>query len=210
MSIESLEHMVRSRVRMFLRHTWLVTILGTAALAAALWVAFYFTTEADHMRIAAGTVDAKFVQSLTNQIAKGHHDLSLQVVQTRNSAETAQAISKGEADLAVLPSNLEDSVNWPVVAIVRQNVMALIVPPGTAKSKGGDNGAVAATAAKATKSAGSKSAAASKPAKAAKSAKSVKSSDGDDSDTSDDSSDSAKFGKVDSTFRQARRHRHRQ
>ncbi len=87
-------------------------------------------------------------------------------------------------------------MNWPVVAIVRQNVMALIVPPGTAKSKGGDNGAVAATAAKATKSAGSKSAAASKPAKAAKSAKSVKSSDGDDSDTSDDSSDSAKFGKV--------------
>jgi hypothetical protein len=51
---------------MFLRHTWLVTILGTLGLAAALWVIFYFTTEADHMRIAAGPVDAKFVQALTN------------------------------------------------------------------------------------------------------------------------------------------------
>ena len=128
MSIESLEHMVRSRVRMFLRHTWLVTILGTLALAAALWAGFYFTTEADHMRIAAGPVDAKFVQALTNQIAKGHQNLSLQIVPTQGSRQTAQAISKGDADLAVLPSNLEDSVNWPVIAIVRQNVMALIVP----------------------------------------------------------------------------------
>ena len=140
MSIESLEHMVRSRVRMFLRHTWLVTVLGTLGLAAALWVAFYFTTEADHMRIAAGPVDAKFVQALTNQIAKGRQDISLQIVPTQGSRQTAQAISKGAADLAVLPSNLEDSVNWPVIAIVRQNVMALIVPPpGAGKPKGGQN-----------------------------------------------------------------------
>ena len=76
MSIESLEHMVRSRVRTFLRHTWLVTILGTIVLVAAVWAGFYFTTQADHMRIAAGPVDAKFVQALTNQIAKGHHNLS--------------------------------------------------------------------------------------------------------------------------------------
>ncbi len=190
MSIESLEHMVRSRVRMFLRHTWLVTILGTLALAAFLWAGFYFTTEADHMRIAAGPVDAKFVQALTNQIAKGHHNISLQIVPTQGSSQTVQAISKGDADLAVLPGNLEDSVNWPVIAIVRQNVMALIVPPpGATKSKGNDTSAAAATSAKGTKSAGSKSAATAKPTKTAKTAKS------DSDDTSDDSG-SDKFGKV--------------
>ena len=48
MSIESLEHMVRSRVRMFLRHTWLVTILGTIVLGGAIWAGIYFTTTADH------------------------------------------------------------------------------------------------------------------------------------------------------------------
>ena len=37
-------------------------------------------------------------------------------------------MSKDQADLAILPSNLDDSLNWPVVAILRQNVMALIVP----------------------------------------------------------------------------------
>jgi TRAP-type uncharacterized transport system substrate-binding protein len=171
---------------MFLRHTWLVTILGTIGLAAALWAAFYFTTEANHMRIAAGSVDAKFVQALTDQIAKGHHDISLQVVPTRSSGETAQAISKGQADLAVLPSNLEDSVNWPVIAIVRQNVMALIVPPpGATKPKDADSGVAAATSAK--------SSGASKATKSTKSKKGAKKADSDDSDTSDDSD---KFGKV--------------
>ena len=192
MSIESLEHMVRSRVRMFLRHTWLVTILGTIALAAALWTGFYFTTEADHMRIAAGPVDAKFVQALTNQIAKGHQNLSLQIVPTQGSRQTAQAISKGDADLAVLPSNLEDSVNWPVIAIVRQNVMALIVPsPSTVGSpKGGQNSDSSAANAKGAKSAGASN------AKSTKSTKGAKKGDSDDSDGSDDSGDSAKFGKV--------------
>ena len=42
------------------------------------------------------------------------------------------AAGKGQADLAILPSNLVDSLNWPVVAILRQNVMALIVPASAA------------------------------------------------------------------------------
>src|SRR5271154_5563164 len=54
MSIESLEHIVRSRVRMFLRHTWLVTLLGTLVLGAAISAAVYFSTKADIMKIAAG------------------------------------------------------------------------------------------------------------------------------------------------------------
>ncbi len=132
MSIESLEHMVRSRVRMFLRHTWLVAILGTLLMVGVVWAGFYFTTEADHMRIAAGPLDAKFVQALSNQIANSHQDLTLQMVPTGGSKETAEAISKGQADLAILPSNLDDSLNWPVVAILRQNVMALIVPASPA------------------------------------------------------------------------------
>jgi TRAP-type uncharacterized transport system substrate-binding protein len=198
MSIESLEHMMRSRVRMFLRHTWLVTLVGTVALVAAVWAGFYFTTKADHMRIAVGTVDAKFVQALTNQIAKDHQDISLQIVPTQGSGETAQAISTGQADLAVLPSNLEDSVNWPVIAIVRQNVMALIVPPPNAAGGKTTDGKTAASpnapVAKAAK--GSKSAKSAKGAKSAKTAKGSKTAKSDDSDSSDDSGDSSKFGKV--------------
>src|ERR1700730_15339742 len=54
MSIGSLEHMMRNRVRMFLRHTWLVTILGTIVLAGVVWAAFYYSTKNTVMRIGAG------------------------------------------------------------------------------------------------------------------------------------------------------------
>jgi TRAP-type uncharacterized transport system substrate-binding protein len=191
MSYESLENMVRSRVRMFLRHTWLATIVGTIALVGGLWGAFYLTTEADHMRIAAGPRDGKFVQALISQIAASRQDLSLQVVPTAGPKESAAAITKGDADLAILPSNLDDPVNWPVLAILRQNVMALVIPaapPAPAKSQ-----KAAAKTAKSGKGSG-------KGAKASKqSAKAAAKDDSDDDSSDDDSSsdsDKAKFGKV--------------
>src|SRR5690348_2018312 len=128
MSYESLEHVVRSRVRMFLRHTWLVTILGTLLLGAAVWAAIHFTVARDYMRIAAGPLDARFVHALSNQLASDHRNLHLQIVPTRSPQATAEAMSKGEADLAILPSQLDNARDWPVVTILRQNVMALIVP----------------------------------------------------------------------------------
>jgi len=187
MGIESLEHMMRNRMRMFLRHTWLVTILGTLALGGMVWAGFYFTTQADHMRIAAGPVDAKFVEALATELSDGHHNLTLQIVPTQSSKDTAEAMSKNEADLAILPSNLDDSLNWPTIAILRQNVMALIVlPPPPAKQP---DTAAATKAAKGGKSA--------KPSKPSKPAKAAKSDDDDDSDSdSSDDSDSKKFGKV--------------
>src|SRR6201982_1307178 len=124
----SLEHVVRSRVRMFLRHTWLVTILGTLLLGAAVWAAIHFTIARDYMRIAAGPLDARFVHALSNQLATDHRNLHLQIVPTTSPQATAEAMRKGEADLAVLPSQLDNARDWPVVTILRQNVMALIVP----------------------------------------------------------------------------------
>ncbi|MGC1780463.1 MAG: TAXI family TRAP transporter solute-binding subunit [Xanthobacteraceae bacterium] len=204
MSIGSLEHMVRSRVRMFLRHTWLVTVLGSIVMATAVAAGFYYSNEADRMRIAAGPADGKFLQALSAQIAKGHADISMTAMATPGAKEAAQAMSKGEADLAVLPSNLDDGLNWPVVAILRQNVMALILPPGSAASAAQPDQSVAA--AKSTRSASESKTASS--ANAAKATKSTKTSDkkgdkksakksaaSDDSD-SDESSDDGNFGKV--------------
>jgi len=202
MSIESLEHMVRNRVRMFLRHTWLVTICGTLVLVGAVWAAVYFATDSNHMRIAAGPRDVRFVQALTDQITKQHRDLQLQLVPTASAKDSAEAMSKGQADLAILPSNLVDSLNWPVVAILRQNVMALIIPASAATP------APAATAAKSTPAAkASKPAKSSKATKGGKSAKNSKSAKGgkgaktndsdDDSDNSADGSDSGDSNKSD-------------
>jgi ABC-type nitrate/sulfonate/bicarbonate transport system substrate-binding protein len=159
MSLESLEHSVRNRMRTFLRHTWLVAILGTLAVAGAVWAVFYVTTEAETMRVAAVPTDAKFVDALSEQIAQGHRNLHLKLVAVANPQAAANAIKDGKADLAVLPSPADSSLKWPVVAILRQNVMALIVPAPAA----------APTAAKKGK----------KPAKAEKSDKAEKSEKGD-------------------------------
>jgi TRAP-type uncharacterized transport system substrate-binding protein len=202
MSIESLEHMVRNRVRMFLRHTWLVTICGTLILLGAVWAAVYFATESNHMRIAAGPRDVPFVQALTNQITKQHQDLQLRLVPTASAKDSAEAMSKGQADLAILPSNLVDSLNWPVVAILRQNVMALIVPAPAAAAppaaSAGKTGETAASGKGAEKSAApakpgksAKSSKATKGGKSAKNSKSAKGGKGAKTDDNDDDSDSA-------------------
>ena len=168
------------------------------------------------MRIAVGTVDGKFVQALTNQIANDHQDISLQIVPTQGSGETAQAISKGQADLAMLPSNLDDSVNWPVIAILRQNVMALIVPPPSAagdKTTGGKTAASPnAPAAKAAKGGKSAKGAKRKSAKTAKGGKTAKSDDSDDATTATRATTAAtaEVRQSRATCRQAHRHRDRQ
>src|SRR5262245_14278437 len=199
MSYESLEHVVRSRVRMFLRHTWLVTILGTLLLCAAVWAAIHFTMARDYMRIAAGPLDARFVHALSNQLATDHRNLHLQIVPTTSPQATAEAMSKGEADLAVLPSQLDNARDWPVVAILRQNVMALIVPAtgGTKVEESAATKPAKKASAKGGESKGGESKSAKAGGKNEKGGKGTKSAKGDASDDSDssDSSDS-KFGKV--------------
>ncbi len=192
MNLESLEHMVRSRVRMFLRHTWLVTILGTLALGATIAAAVYYTQQREHVRIAAGPLDAPFVKILSEQIAEEHHNVHLQLVPTDSPQGTAQAMSKDQADLAILPSDLGDTLNWPVIAILRQNVMALIMLPPAPASTAKPEQKPGKEAGKA----GGKSA--KKSAKAAKAGKSGKAAKGADSEAGDDSSPDADspFGKV--------------
>ena len=163
MSMESLEHRVRNRVRMFLRHTWLVAIVGTLALGGPVAAGVYYTQEREHLRIAAGPLDARFVGVLSDQIVNEHRNLHLQLVPTDSVQGVAQAMAKGEADLAILPSDLDDTLNWPVVAILRQNVVALIVPPPV-KAKPEESAAKPGKAGKGAKA----------QAKAAKSAKQVR------------------------------------
>ena len=184
MSIGSLEHMMRNRFRMFLRHTWLVTILGTIALVGVIWAAFYYSTRNTVMRIATGPGSAKIVQVLANTLAKSHDRLQLQVVTTDSANASAQALSNGSADLAIVPTTVGKSPDWPVVVILRQNVMVLMVPAPTPAPAA----AAPAPAKKGATPKATKTAKPAKPATAPKTAKTAKDkdSDSDDDDSSDD------------------------
>jgi TRAP-type uncharacterized transport system substrate-binding protein len=177
--------MMRNRFRMFLRHTWLVTILGTIALVGVVWAAFYYSTKNTVMRIATGPGSAKIVEVLANTLAKSHDRLQLQVVTTDSANASAQALNNGSADLAIVPTTIGKSPDWPVVAILRQNVIALIVPapaPTPAAAAAAPAPAKKGATPKATKTAKP-----AKPAKATKTAKTAKDSDSDDDDSGDDS-----------------------
>jgi len=187
MSIGSLEHMMRNRFRMFLRHTWLVTILGTVALGGVVWAAFYYSTKNTEMRIATGPNGTKIVQVLASILAKSHDRLQLQVVTTDSATASAQALNNGSADLAIVPTTVGKSPNWPVVAILRQNVIALIVPAPAPTLTPAP--AAAAASAPAKKAATPKATKTAKPAKTAKAKKTAKTAKDKDTDTDDDSSD---------------------
>jgi TRAP-type uncharacterized transport system substrate-binding protein len=130
-SFESLESRVRGRIRMFLRHTFLVSVLGTALIGGCVWAGVYYSTQATVMRIAAGpagSANERIVQVLTKTVAQSRDRLALQFVPTDGPSASLQALASGKADLAVLPTTVGKSPDWPVVAILRQNVMAFIVP----------------------------------------------------------------------------------
>src|SRR5581483_9017635 len=204
MSMQSLDHIMRNRVRMFLRHTWLVTFVGTLIVGALIWAGVHYSLQATQMRIAVGPPDssnAKFVDVLSKLLAQNHEGVERKIVPAEGGAATAQAMATGQADLAVLPTTVGDSPDWPVVAILRQNVMAFVVPappspapaaaaPATAKVAAKP----AAAPAKGGKKAKAKSGSGKSGSGKKKSAKASKSNDDsdDDSDDSDKSSDDSK------------------
>jgi TRAP-type uncharacterized transport system substrate-binding protein len=218
----SLEHIVRNRVRMFLRHTWLVTILGTIVLAGGVWEVFYLMTAPTVMRIAAGpsgSANTDLVHVLTQKLADDRDKVRLQLVGTGGPKGSAEALRDDKADLAILPSTVGNSPDWPVVAIMRQNVMALIVPApavaptkkeasafekkeaGTPEKK--ENAGKEAKAAKSTAAAktvqNAKHGKGAKSAKTAKGDKTAKSAKSEEAVTDDNSSDDADNAKADAS-----------
>ena len=213
MSMHSLENIVRSRVRTFLRHTTLVTLLGTVVVGALIWAGVHYSLQDTVMRVAVGPPDsanARFVDVLSKIVTDSNDRIKIDIVPTDGAAASAQDLAKGQADLAVVPTTVGQSPNWPVVAILRKNVMAFIVPapppppplpapvaakdakPAPAPAKGGKSGK-GGKAASATPSASQSPASDNSPSAKGKNAtaKSAKSSDDDDSDDSDDSDKSS-------------------
>src|SRR6266478_1840841 len=120
------------------RKMMLITLAGTLALVGAVAGTYYFAMRPVILRIAVGppnSDDVKVVQALTQAFAHAHGQVRLRPMQTDGAAASAQALSEGKADLAIIRGDLEVPKNAQAVATLRKNVAVLWVP-AAAKAKG--------------------------------------------------------------------------
>jgi len=75
------------------------------------------------------------VQALTQAFTHAHSHVRLRPMQTDGATASAQALTDGKADLAIIRGDLEVPKNAQAVATLRKNVAVLWVPPA-AKGKG--------------------------------------------------------------------------
>ena len=156
--IDSLEGMMNRRLRMILRHTWLVVTFVLCLLVGLVSVSVYLTAQPTVMRIAVGPRDAadvKFVENLVDTFKRERASIKLIPVIQDAPVGAKDIVGKPEFDLAVIRSNLAISQDWPAVAILRQNVAVLMVPaPGARDPKKVDKKAKQAKIEKVTDLAG--------------------------------------------------------
>jgi TRAP-type uncharacterized transport system substrate-binding protein len=186
MNVASFESLVRGWIRALRRRVWLMAVLVIAIAAGAVWAAIYYESQPTVLRIAAGPEDsngAKIVQVMIKNFSPDRDQIDLRFVPTTDARASVEAMVHGQrADLAILPSTAANSQNFPVVAILRQNVMVLIVPAAGTESPKPATAQTATSVSAAAKKALPKTPTAAKPTKNNKT-----------DQTADDGSDAAKL-----------------
>jgi len=120
------------------RKAMFITLAGMLAVVGTLAGVYYFEMRPVILRIAVGPAnsdDIKVVQALTQAFTHAHSHVRLRPMQTDGATASAQALTDGKADLAIIRGDLEVPKNAQAVATLRKNVAVLWVPPA-AKGKG--------------------------------------------------------------------------
>ena len=130
--LDSIEDVMNRRMHMiWVRYATYLSIFGVIALAGLVVLTVYLTTKATVMKMAVGpkgSKDVEFVQKLEDKFRSERAPIRIQPV-VENGPVTLQDIrGKAPFDLAVVRGNMDLSTDWPVVAILRQDVAVLIVP----------------------------------------------------------------------------------
>src|SRR5438132_10193821 len=104
----------------------LLVLLGLGAIAA--WFFFPHLT----LRVATGPIGSdgqRFLAAFVRTVADAYPRVRLKVVPTADVAASAKALAAGEVDLAVVRSDMLATTTGQTIAILRRDVVGLIVPP---------------------------------------------------------------------------------
>src|SRR5262245_36626915 len=136
--LESIEESLNRRMRMvWVRYATFLSIFGFIAVAGLIALTVYLTTKATVMKMAVGpkgSKDVEFVQKLEEKFRSERAPIRIQPVIEPGAVTPQDIRGRGRApfDLAVVRGNMDLSTDWPVVAILRQDVAVLIVPAPSA------------------------------------------------------------------------------
>src|ERR1700751_1854232 len=129
--------------RSAVRRATFVTAAGILAIVGVVAAGFYFAPRPVALKFAAAPAnsdDVKVVQRLTQAFTQSHSYVRLKPIQTDGATASAEALSEGKVDLAIVRGDLDVPRNAQAVATLRKNYVVLWVPP-PAKGKGKKAGA---------------------------------------------------------------------
>jgi TRAP-type uncharacterized transport system substrate-binding protein len=122
----------RRRLSIMLHHTWLMAIAALLLCSGIGGITYHLATLPTHLRIAVGppnSEDTRVVQAIAAQLGRERSSIRLQItVLPGGTREASAAIDRNTADLAVVRRDTGMPKGGQVVAILRKNVVAFIVP----------------------------------------------------------------------------------
>ena len=139
--LDSIEETLNRRMRIiWVRNATFLSILGFIAIVGLVAFAIFWTTKATVLKMAVGpkgSRDVEFVEKLAEKLRSDRAKFRIQPVITPGPVALSDIHGRAPFDLAVVRGNLDLSTDWPIVAILRQDVVVLIVPAPDAYAKKG-------------------------------------------------------------------------
>ena len=130
--LDAIEETMNRRMRtIWLRYATFLSVLEFIAVVGLVALTVYLTTKASVMKMAVGpkgSRDVEFVEKLAEKFRSERAPIRIQPVITPGAVALSDIHGKAPFDLAVVRGNLDLSTDWPVVAILRQDVVVMIVP----------------------------------------------------------------------------------
>lgn len=140
----------RRRLRLMLRQTPLVLLLGVFIVTGLAGAAFYFNDRPTTLRIAvgpAGSEDARLVHAIAQQFGRERgSSIRLAPVVKEGPGAAARALQAREVDLAVVRRDVGYPASGQAVVVLHDNVAVLVVPAEGSIAAGGPKPAPAPAA----------------------------------------------------------------
>ncbi len=116
-----------------MRRTVLIAIAGCLATAAIVALAGYFYERPTSLKVAVtrDTDDFRLMTAIQHVFGKEHESIRFKLDPVNDAAASAAALENGEADLAVVRSDIAMPPSGQTLVILHRNAVVLMVPAGS-------------------------------------------------------------------------------